>query len=302
MGYTVMCHMTHSCVVVGLRRCCCSVALLLALSGVGAFAAELASEDEVDALMRAGGVYLDVDELSHQLVGEIESEISQLDPGQSMSNAEQQATLRAARRAFDSDRMDVVIQDVLEANLSTEDVADRLDAYSTEFGRHLIAIEFTEKRRAPGPEYQADVDAFESGEAFAWRRDAITDMYRRHDVASDQARMYIDTQIAVLTGLSGAVPALDSDMIARMENALLDRHSEFEEVFAASGVGFTGWLYRDLDDAAFIRAMRFNDSLSARRVHIALMAGYREAIVSGGLIYGREVVRELRAAKSLVEI
>lgn len=302
MGIRILCRMTIVRAVVGLRWLQLASVLLIALGGGNALAETSASQDDVDALMRAGGIYLDIDELSYQLVSQISTEISQLSSEKSMSAAEQQATVRAARTAFDSERLGSVILGVLTERLSRDDIAARMEAHSTEFGRLLIATEYTEKRRASGSPYQAYVEAFEKSDALAWRRAAVADLYRRHGFAEDQAAMYVDVQIAVLVGLSRSLPELDETTVDTLTTAMRARQSEYAEAFGASGVSFTGWLYRDFDDADFERAMRFNDSPSAQRVYAALMTAYREAIVSGGLIYGRELVREQRAARSLVEI
>lgn len=258
--------------------------------------------DDVAVLMRVAGVNLDIDELSRQMISEIAGDMSSMTPDQALSESDQKATLRAARTAFDEDRLAEVVHRVLAERLSPEDINERIEQHSTDFGRRLIAVEFTEKGRAEGPEYQAFIADFLGKPDLQWRRSLVTDMYRRHDVAAEQASMFSDVQIAVLMGMSSLMPEIDQATIEAATKAMRATQADRAAYFEEAGIAFTGWLYRDFSDEELERAMQFNDSPAARRAHVALMAAYREAIVSGGLIYGRKVIEEQRSAHHYAEI
>ncbi len=261
-----------------------------------------ASQVDVDTLMRVGGISQDIQELSRQLIGEIESELVALSPDDALAPAEIEATLRAARAAFDAERFDRVVHDVLSRQLDEKAIASRIEDYSSDFGQRLVALEGQEKQRASGPEFQAFIASFGEDDVHAWRRAEVAAMYERHDIAADQVTLFVEVQIAVLIGIARVTPELDPATVSTLVASLRERELTLADAFASSGIDFTGWLYRNLDDAEFALAMDFYRSETAHRIHDALMSAYREAIVSGGLLYGQEVMREQRMAESRVEI
>jgi|GEM_PF-3282402 len=291
----------------GLRQCLLAISTAVALLAspgivVGSSEAISRGHDDVSVLMRVAGINLDIDELSSQMIQEIEAELNHPPLDESISDAAREATVKAARTAFAVDRLTEVVHTVLTERLLSDDTLKRIEAHSTDFGRRLIAIEFTEKRRAEGEEYQAFLTDFMGNAEMQWRRSLITDMYRRHDVAAAQAQMYVDVQTAVLVGMSSALPHVDKASVAAATEVMRAKQLDIATHFEEAGIAFTGWLYRDLGDEEFERAVTFNDSPDARRVHAALMDAYREAVVSGGLIYGGEVIKEQQLAESYTEI
>jgi hypothetical protein len=102
--------------------------------------------------------------------------------------------------------------------------------------------------------------------------------------------------------MSSALPHVDKASVSAATEIMRAKQLDIATHFEEAGIAFTGWLYRDLDDEEFERAVTFNDSPDARRVHAALMDAYREAVVSGGLIYGGEVIKEQQLAESYTEI
>ncbi len=281
-----------------------TVLVLLGWSGPGLTVSDdiTRGHDTVSVLMRTGGIKLDIDQLSRQMIFEIEAELNHPPLDESLTDATRAATITAARTAFAVDRLTEVVHEALNQRLDSEDTLERIKAHSTDFGRRLIAIEFTEKRGASGPQYQKFVSEFMADPEQHWRRTLITDMYRRHNVAAAQAQMYVDVQTAVLVGMASELPHMDKASVSAATEVMRAKRLDITTHFEEAGIAFTGWLYRGLGDEEFERAVTFNDSPAARRVHAALMDAYREAVVSSGLLYGGEVIKEQRLAESYTEI
>lgn len=250
----------------------------------------------IDRLKRVAGIDADVRALSVELQHEIELELVSLPPERALSPAEHAGTMRAARDAFDAARISPLVESTLRTSLSEDDVAALLGAYESRFGRRLMALERRGKRGVDELVYTAFVDEFERLPRHRARHALAQASVERQRAGVGQAAMYSEIRIAMLVGMAEVFPDIDRSAIEREVARQRADEALLAARFDVVHVGWLGWLYRDLDDENFARAIAFHDSPSALRLRAALVEGFRKALVSAGLRYGERVAAETRRA------